>query len=87
MVMPGLALRSMAMCFRAWIAYCCPGPGSSDTIRLMAACASVKIVTRSGTYPPDTDSSAPATALWGGAGFAVVHPVRPEACPGLDYGC
>jgi len=45
MVMPGLALRSTAMCFRAWIAYCCPGPGSSDAMRLMAACASVKIVT------------------------------------------
>jgi len=48
MTMPGLALRSVAMCFRAWRAYCCPGPGASDAIRPMAACASVKMVTRSG---------------------------------------
>ena len=30
------------------LAYCCPGPGSSDVIRLMAACASEKMVTSSG---------------------------------------
>jgi len=48
MPMSGLALCSVAICFRAWRAYCCPGPGSSDAIRLMAACASVKIVTLSG---------------------------------------
>jgi len=48
MTMPGLALRSVAMCFRACTAFCCPGPGSSDAIRLMAACASVKFVTCSG---------------------------------------
>jgi len=47
MMIPGLAFLSVAMCLRAWRAYCCPGPGSSDAIRLMAACASVKIVTRS----------------------------------------
>ena len=47
-MIPGLAFHSVAMCFRAWRAYCCPGPGSSDAIHLMAACASVKIVTRSG---------------------------------------
>ena len=48
MTIPGLALRSVLMCLRAWRAYCCPGPGSSDAIRLIAACASVKMVTRSG---------------------------------------
>jgi len=48
MTIPGLTLRSMAMCFRAWRAHCCPGPGLSDAIRLMAACASEKRVTRSG---------------------------------------
>jgi len=48
MMMPGLALRSAAMCFLAWSAYCWPGPGSSETIRLMAAWASMKIVTLSG---------------------------------------
>jgi len=37
MTIPGLDWRSVAMCFRAWRAYCCPGPGSSDAIRLMAA--------------------------------------------------
>jgi len=48
MTMPGLVLRSVAMCFRASRAYCRPGTGSSDAIRLMAACASEKMVTRSG---------------------------------------
>ena len=47
--MPGLALGSAAMSFRAWRAFCCPGPGSSDAIRLMTACASEKIVARSET--------------------------------------
>jgi len=49
MMMPSLTQRSAAMCFRALRAYCCPGPGSSDAIRLMATCASVKTATRSGT--------------------------------------
>jgi hypothetical protein len=48
MVMSGLALRSAAMCFLAWIAYIWPGPGSSEAMRLMAVWASVKIVTLSG---------------------------------------
>jgi len=48
MMIPGLALRSEATGFLAWIAYYWPGPGSSEAIRLMAACAWVKIVTRSG---------------------------------------
>jgi len=39
MMMPGLALRSASMCFLAWSAYIWPGPGSSEAIRLMAACA------------------------------------------------
>ena len=46
--MRGRDRRSAAMCFRARMASCCPGPGSSDAIRLMAACAPEKIVTRSG---------------------------------------
>ena len=59
MVMRGLALRSEAICFRAGRAYCCPGPGSSDAICLMAACASVKIVTRSGVvFLLEADSNA-----------------------------
>ena len=44
----GLARSSAAMCFLGWSAYCWSGPGSSEAIRLMAAWASVKIVTRSG---------------------------------------
>jgi len=48
MAMPGLALRSVAMCFRARIACIWPGPGSSDAILLVAAWASVEIVTLSG---------------------------------------
>jgi len=48
MVMPGRDRPSAAMCFRAWMAYCRPEPGSSDAIRPMAACASEKIVSRSG---------------------------------------
>jgi len=48
MMTPGRARRSVAMCFLTWSAYCWPGPGSLDTIRLMAARASVKIVNRSG---------------------------------------
>jgi hypothetical protein len=47
--MSGRVLRSAAMCFRARIAYFWPGPGSSDAIRLMAAWASVKMVTLAGT--------------------------------------
>ena len=43
-VMPDLALRRVAICFRAWRAYCCPGSGSFDAILLMAACAFVKTV-------------------------------------------
>ena len=31
-MIPGLALRSAAMCFRTWRAYCCPGPGSPDAM-------------------------------------------------------
>jgi len=34
-----------AMCFLASRAYFCPGPGSSEVILQMAACASVKMVT------------------------------------------
>jgi hypothetical protein len=44
----GLALRSVAMCFLARIAYIRPGSGFSEAMRLMAAWASVKIVTLSG---------------------------------------
>jgi len=47
MVMPGLARRSAAISLRTWMAYFFPGPGSSDAIRLMAACASEKVVPRS----------------------------------------
>jgi len=47
-VMFGLADRGVAICSLAWIAYFCPGPGSSDAMRLMAAWASMKIVTLSG---------------------------------------
>jgi len=43
--MPGLALRNLVMCFRAWRAYSSPGPGSSNAIRRVAACTSEKIVT------------------------------------------
>ena len=40
-----------------------PGPGSSDAIRPMAACASVKTVTRWGTvFLPEADSSVRASA-------------------------
>ena len=49
MIMPGLALHSVAMCFLAWIAYCWPGPGSSEPTRLMASWAPEEIVIRSGT--------------------------------------
>jgi len=63
MMIPGLALRSVAICFRAWRAYYCPGPGSSDAIRLMAACASVKIVIRCGVvFLLDAKSNARARA-------------------------
>ena len=63
MMRTGLALRSAAMCFRAWRAYCCPGPVSSDAIRLMATCASVKIVTCFGVvFLLEVDSSARARA-------------------------
>jgi len=48
MMLPGLALRNVAMCYLAWSMNRWPGPGSSETIRLMAAWASVKIVIRSG---------------------------------------
>jgi len=40
MTIPGLDWRNMEMCFRARRACSCPGPGSSDAIRLIAACAS-----------------------------------------------
>ena len=47
----------------AWSAYCWPGPGSSEVIRLMVAWASVKIVTRSDVVClPEADSSALARA-------------------------
>jgi len=63
MMIPGLALRSRATCFPAWSAYRWPGPGSSEAIRLMAACASVKFVTRSGiVFLLEADSSARARA-------------------------
>jgi len=59
----GSGLRSALIWFRAWIAYCCQGPGSSDAIRLIAACASVKMVTRSEiVFLLDADSSARARA-------------------------
>jgi len=59
MILPGLALRREAMCFCDWRAYFCPRPGSSDAIRLMAACASVKLVTRFGVvFLREKDSSA-----------------------------
>jgi hypothetical protein len=45
MVMPGRALRSDGIYFRAGIAYMRPGLGSSDAIRLMATWASVTMVT------------------------------------------
>jgi len=48
MVMSGPDRRRVAIYFRAWSAYFWSGPGSSEAIRLMAAWASVKIVTRSG---------------------------------------
>jgi hypothetical protein len=40
-------LRCSAMCLLAWMACNCPGRGSSEAIRLLAAWASVKTVTRS----------------------------------------
>jgi len=46
-----------------WSAYIWPGSGSSDTIRLVAACASEKMVTRSGVvFLLDASSSARARA-------------------------
>jgi len=45
MVMAGSACHSAAMCFLASNAYFCPGSGSSYAILLIAACASVKMVT------------------------------------------
>jgi len=48
MAMSGLAFRSAAIRFLAWIAYIWLGPGSSEAIRLMPAWASVKIVILSG---------------------------------------
>jgi len=52
------------MYFLAWSAYCWPGPGSSDAILLMTACASVKIVTRSGVmFLFEADSSVRARAV------------------------
>ena len=63
MTMPGRAFRSVAMCVLAWSVYCWPGPGSSEAIRLMAAWASVKILTRSGVvYLLEADLSALARA-------------------------
>ena len=63
MVMSGFARRSAAICFRTWMAYCCPGPGSSDAICLIAACASEKMVTSSGVaFLCATGSSACARA-------------------------
>jgi len=63
MEMTGLTLRSAVKCFRAWMTYCCPGPGPSDAIRRMAACASEKMVTRSGiVFLSDATCSARAKA-------------------------
>ena len=46
------------MCFLASSAYFFPGPGSSDAIRLIATCASVKMVIRSRiVFLLDADSS------------------------------
>jgi hypothetical protein len=48
-MMPVLALRSATMYFLAWTANIWPGPGSSEDVRWIAAYASVKIVTLSGS--------------------------------------
>jgi len=59
LMMPGLALRSIVMCFHAWRVYCWLVPGSSDAIHLIAGYISVKIVTYSGVmFLLDTSSSA-----------------------------
>jgi len=45
MVVPGWARCSTAMCFLSWRAYGWSGTGSDEAIRLVAAGASVKLVT------------------------------------------
>jgi len=57
MVTAGVALGSSAMGFRAWSAYVWLDPVSSDAIGLVAACASVKTVTRPGDICRDKAAS------------------------------
>jgi hypothetical protein len=63
-VMPAWAHRKAAMFFRAWIAHISPGPGSSDAIRLMATCASVKMATLSGIVWPHAETPSRLVASW-----------------------
>ena len=61
-MLPDPDFRSVATSFLSWNGYCWLAQRSSEIIRLIAAWASVKIVTYSGTVGPDADSSALATA-------------------------
>jgi hypothetical protein len=83
MMIPGLALRSAAMCFQVWIAYIWPGPDSSEAMRLMADWASVKMVTFSGVVCRLAAVSSALARAAQHRGFLVVAHVSFDAHPAL----